>query len=245
MGNVEAREQAAVTSDHPQPTTVETVVRESPALWAAIWVGFPMAGAATGWALVAIADWVTSLPWAPMQGAFELVERFSGAPLTIGAIVVGAVAGLLLALTGAGERLVVTVTDRGVRLQRDQSTTGVERAKVAAVFLDGKELVLQARSGEELAREKSDLAAPALAAAFRAHHYLWLDDGDPYAVAFRPWVDGADGLPPGANAVLQARSTALDQDEPEHVADLRIELARLGVVVRDQKKRQFWRPTAS
>jgi hypothetical protein len=204
-----------------------------------------LVGAGAGWGLVAIADWVTSLPWAPMQGPFELMERYSGTPLTIGALVVGAIAGLVLALIGAAERLTVVVNNADVSLRRDQDTATVERAKVAAAFVDGKELVLQSSTGAELAREKSDLPAPALAAAFRAHGYPWRDDGDPHAGAFRPWVDGADGLPPGANAVLKARDRALEKDDKDHVADLRAELARLGVVVRDDKKRQYWRPLTS
>lgn len=211
-------------------------------MWAAVWVGFPLVGGAVGWGLVAIADWVTSLSWAPMQGPFELLQRFSGTPLTIGAIVVGAVAGLLLALSGAAERLHVTVTDRELRLRRDETTTSFDRGKVAAAFVDGKQLVLQAASGAELARERSDLPAAELATAFRAHGYPWREDGDPYAGAFRPWVDGADGLPPGANAVLKARGRALKHGDKDQVAELRVELARLGVVVRDQDKRQSWRP---
>jgi len=214
-------------------------------MWGAILVGFPLIGAAAGWGLLAITDWVSSLPWAPMQGAFELVQRFAGTPLTVGAIVVGAIAGIVLALMGVAVRLTVTVGDSEVRLQRDRTATSVERPRVAAVFVDGKELVLQTGAGEELAREKSDLSSAALAAAFRARGYPWRDEGDPHAASFRPWVDGADGLPAGANAVLKARGAALKEDQKEQVTELRTELGRIGVVVRDVKQRQYWRPTAS
>lgn len=225
------------------PTTGVTVVRESPAVWVAVWAGFPLVGGLLGWGLVAIAGWVTSLSWAPMQGPFELVQRYSGWQVTTGAIVLGAVAGLVLALIGASERLVVTLSRSEVRLRRDSTRTSYPAREVRAAFDDAKHLVLLDAAGAELAREKHDLPRDALAAAFTAQGYRWLD-ADPYARDYRPWVDDADGLPPGANAVLKARARALEQDEKEHVTDLRTELARLGVVVRDEKRHQFWRPVA-
>ena len=48
-------------------------------------------------------------------------------------------------------------------------------------------------------------------------------------------------LPVGADALLKARARALDKGDSGDAAELRSELARLGVVVRDEKKRQFVR----
>jgi cysteinyl-tRNA synthetase len=50
-------------------------------------------------------------------------------------------------------------------------------------------------------------------------------------------VPGVDGLPPGADALLTAREKNSDDAD-----ELRAELARLGVVVRDEKGKQYWRP---
>ncbi|WP_425388254.1 CysS/YqeB C-terminal domain-containing protein [Amycolatopsis taiwanensis] len=47
---------------------------------------------------------------------------------------------------------------------------------------------------------------------------------------------------PAANALLNARARALRKSESgDDAKDLRTELARLGVVVKDQDKKQYWR----
>lgn len=228
------------TSSEPSFASEPTVVAESRGEWAAVWVGFPALGAAAGLALTPISNWMVSLPWAFMQGPFRLVNHLAGPTFTIAAVVVGAVAGLVLAAIGAAERLTVTVSGRGVTLRRDGTDRHVDRAAVAGAFRDGKDLVLHGPSAEEVAREKADLSTAELAAAFRAHGYRW-HDADPFAADFRLWVRDAPGLPDGADAVLAARRRAIEKNEQEEAAELRTELARLGVVVRDEKKRQYWR----
>jgi hypothetical protein len=112
---------------------------------------------------------------------------------------------------------------------------------VTAVFPDGKRLVLLGTDNGEIAREQHDLPAPALRDAFTAHGYPW-HDRDPYADDFRPWVEESPDLPAAAHVLLRARRQALEKDKSDDAAALRGELASLGVVVREERKRQFWRP---
>jgi hypothetical protein len=109
------------------------------------------------------------------------------------------------------------------------------------VFLDGKKLVLLDANGAELAREDNDLNGDRLRDAFIGHEYHWRAEDDPYADRFRGWVEDMPGLPPGADALLKARAKALRHDHGGDAAELRDELARLGVVVRDERKRQYYR----
>ncbi|MGW0435986.1 YqeB family protein [Micromonospora sp. NPDC003197] len=207
-----------------------------------IWGGFPILGAALGWLLKVGAGWVASLPWAPFQGPFELVASAPEPYATIGAPVLGGLAGLVLAFLGVQESLTITVANDRVTLKRgDGGVQAVDRSAVAGVFLDGKHLVLLGRSTDELAREKSDLDAARLTNAFRAHGYPWLAEGDPYRNDYRRWVPGLPELPAGADALLKARDRALRNGENRDAVELRTELAQLGVVVRDEEKRQYWR----
>nr|WP_258545163.1 hypothetical protein [Micromonospora provocatoris] len=71
-----------------------------------------------------------------------------------------------------------------------------------------------------------------------------MDRAGPHRDAYRRWVEGLPGLPPGADALLRARQRALDGGHDGEARELHGELARLGVVVRDEGKRQYWRLVA-
>ncbi len=43
------------------------------------------------------------------------------------------------------------------------------------------------------------------------------------------------------NALFEAREKALREDDKDEADDLRRELSKLGVTVRDEGKRQYWR----
>ncbi|BCJ73419.1 hypothetical protein CS0771_29630 [Catellatospora sp. IY07-71] len=205
-------------------------------------LGFPALGMAAGWGLIAVADRVVGLDWAPFQGPFRLIAKIPEPWATLGAVALGLVAGVLLVLTAIGERLTVTVRHDAALLARpDTAARTVARRDVAAVFTDGKALVLQGADGAEHAREVSDLRQADLRAAFTAHGYPWRADGDPYADRFRLWVPDLAGLPEGANALLAARAKALKKSDAAESAVLLAELHRLGVVVRVEKGRQYWR----
>lgn len=220
-----------------QPGTA-TVVREPTWAWALVWTGFPLLGAVAGGLLVAVSDWAAEERWLPFRGIFRLLDRYAGPPVTVATVVAGALAGLALAYAGHREKVAVAVDHEGVELRRHDRTERLPRAAVAAAFADGKHLVLQDAAGAELAREKTDLPAAELAAAFTGRGYPWRD-ADPYAADFRLWVEGLPDLPPGADPLLRARAKVLAKRD--EAAELRTELARLGLVVRDDRKRQYIR----
>jgi hypothetical protein len=226
-------------SGWPRPS--QTIVAEPVPVRLLVWVGFPLLGAAAGWLLKAGADWLVSLPWVPLPGWFRLLASLPEPKGTIGVLVVGGLAGLTLAHLAAQERLTVTVSADRVTLARPGSVGQIERGQVSTAFLDGKRLVLLGRAAEELAREASDLDASRLRDAFQAHGYAWAAGGDPYQYEFRRWVEDLPDLPAGANALFKARQRALDKGNHDDVAELRAELAKLGIVVREEKKRQYWR----
>ncbi|HET6747878.1 MAG TPA: hypothetical protein VFL71_01340 [Actinomycetes bacterium] len=221
-----------------------TVVAPPPAERALVWVGFPLIGAAAGWLLKSLAEWATSLPWVPFQGPLELVASVPDPQATIGSLALGVAGGLVVAVLAEQDYVRVTVEDDQLTVTRGGSSRRVPRASVEAVFLDGKQLVLLGHETDELVREGGDLPdAERLQAAFRAHGYPWVPGGDPHKDEYRRWVEDLPDLPAGADAVLKARARALDRGDKEDAAQLRQELGKLGIVVRDEGKRQFWRRT--
>lgn len=219
----------------------ETEVSYSRWAWALVWAGFPVVGAGLFWLVKSMAGWVAGLAWVPFQGLFKLVASIDEPQATIGALAVGAAAGFVVSFLAAQDALKVTVSDSVVDLRRgSEPERVVARGAVTGVFVDAKQLVLLGSRTAELVREKSDLDEAALRHAFESHGWPWLP-GDPYAELFRRFVEDDPGLPPAANAILKARAKALSKNDSEDLAEFRAELAKLGVVVRDEKKRQSWR----
>ncbi|MFC3995624.1 hypothetical protein ACFOVU_06850 [Nocardiopsis sediminis] len=222
-----------------------TVVGPSAGLRALVWGGAPLLGAGlgagVGWLLTLVAGWALSLPWTPFEGPLELIASLPAERVPIGGAVIGVLGGLALAFFAEGDYVTVTVGDDQVAIARGDRRHDVHAASVGAVFVDGRRLVLLGRDTEELAAETGDLPnAKRLAAAFLAHGHPWAD-ADPHRDEFRRWVVGHPGLPAEAHAYFKARARALEKDEAADAEELRAELAALGIVVRDEGTRQFWR----
>ncbi|MGW0732701.1 YqeB family protein [Streptomyces sp. NPDC002851] len=209
---------------------------------------FALCGAVAGPLVALLAHVLLKLPWAPFEGPARLLASVPQPWLTIGTAAVGAAAGLVVGLIAVHEELGLRVTPDATTLTRGDVSREVARADVALVARDGKQLVLLGPGTEELAREECDLNGRRLAEAFDAHGWPWAD-ADPHREAFRLWVPDLPGLPDGADALLKARARALKRTGAEaEVRELRAELARLGVYVRDEKsggtggrKQQYWR----
>jgi hypothetical protein len=198
-------------------------------------------GAGAGWLVTVVAEWLVTLPWAPLEGPAELLTSIPEPGLTIGAVAAGALAGLLLGCVAVHESLSVRVSDSQVVLRVRDTAQEFTREEVARACRDGKQLVLLAPSGLELAREDCGLPWQRLAEAFVGHGHGWADE-DPHREEFRRWVPATPGLPEGADALLRARARARGkQGDAEDARELRRELLRLGVVVCDRKGRQYWR----
>jgi hypothetical protein len=226
-----------------RPRPVETVVADPPWVPVLVWLLLPAAGAALGWLVLPAAGWLGEREWMPLPGAVDAAARLPlgwGRPV---AAAIGLLGGVLLAAEAVSDSLRVVVRPDRATLRRKDTGTGVARPAVAAVFVDGGWLVALDAAGREVVRVKSDQSRTRLAAAFTEQGWPWRD-GDPYASAYRRWVPGLPDLPPGADALLAARERALRRDDGGDAEALRAELSRLGVVVRDQDKRQHWRRTA-
>ncbi|MDI3386206.1 hypothetical protein QIS99_08260 [Streptomyces sp. B-S-A8] len=212
------------------------------------WLPFAFAafGTGAGFAATLLARWLVSLPRAPFKGPAELLTSLPEPWPTLGPLVGGAVLGLLAGLVVLHDELSVRVDAAEVTLTRAGEPSTFARAQLAAAFRDGKDLVLLAPDGAELARERCDFPERRLGTAFARHGHRWTDH-DPHAADFRLWVPDTPGLPAGADALLKARAKALtrsDSTAAEDRRELRAELARLGVYVRDEKRRQYWRGRA-
>ncbi|KJK34201.1 hypothetical protein UK15_37135 [Streptomyces variegatus] len=201
-------------------------------------------GAVAGALLPVLARLLLALPWAPLEGPVELLTSVPEPALTLGTVAVGVLGGLLLGFTAAHESLSVCVRDTHVTLTIRDSDQEFAREEISVFFRDGKQLVLLGPDSLELAREHCGLNWQRLADALTEHGYTWARE-DPHHAEFRRWVPGTPGLPTGADALLRARAQVRkDEGSAEEARELRGELLRLGVVVRDEEKRQYVRVVA-
>jgi hypothetical protein len=198
------------------------------------WLGLPAVGAVLLYLLLRAAAWM------PLPGPFELIRELPETIASIVAAAAGAVIGLVLAGLADQESLTVRLTATDVVLTRPGYRRTLARADVAVAFVERDRLVLLGRTGRELAREPSHLSRAKLSAAFRAHSTAWSEQ-DPYLETYRRWVPDLPDVPAAAGAVFAARQTALRENDESDVKELREELSRLGFVVRDDHKRQYWR----
>lgn len=225
-------------SADPAETTVagHRIVRQGP------WIFFPLLGALCLWLLRLVSDWVAGLSWAPFQGVFELAAAVPDPWGTVGAVAVGVFIGLGFAGLTTQERLAVTVGPQRVTLTMGRSEQHVERDDIGSVFLDGTNLVLLDEAGAEQVRQPCTLDWTALRRAFTEHGYSWREK-DPYAGRYTEWAEDEPELPLRTNKLLADRARALRKRDGKQAALLRRELAGQGIVVRDVRKRQYWRRT--
>lgn len=217
-----------------------TTVQETAVVRYGMWVLCPALGAAVVWGLKLAAGWITSLSWFPFQGVFRLVNDIPEPWSTIGAFVVGAVLGFVFALIWAADMLSVEISHERITLKKDDLRFEFGRGEVESAFREGRQLVLLAPDGAELARENSDLSAAKLRVAFTSQGYRWRD-ADPFADDFRLWVEGTPELAPDVNALLAERKKAITKYEHEEAAELAREIRKRGVHVKDMRKRQYYR----
>lgn len=222
-------------SKRPDSATSADVTVLARSSW--IVLAFAVAGAVVGWLVKLLVNRLDGWGWAPVRLLNSVPEPW----LTVLGVTAGVLLGVLVAFIALHESLTVRVSDARVTLTIHDETRELPRAEVAGAFLDGKFLVLLGHRTEELAREPFDLDRTALAAAFTAHGHAWLPE-DPHKADFHLWVPDTPGLPVGANALLSARAHAMRKTGAEEdVRALRAELNALGMAIRDEKKRQYWR----
>ncbi|ADD42787.1 YqeB family protein [Stackebrandtia nassauensis] len=218
---------------------VRKEIAEAPWVFVLMWLGFPLIGGALLWGLSRFVDWLSGQDWVPFEGLFDLAASAPEPYLTIGAIVVGVLLGLGLAFLGHADSLKVTITDDDITATRGGKSKKVATTDVTGAFRDGKYLVLLGANGTELLREKTDIPRERMRQDFIDCGFTW-HEADPHADEWRRWVDGTPDLPKGGNALLRTRTKELKKMDPD-LADIDKELRDLGVMVRYDKGKHYWR----
>ncbi|MEK8228324.1 hypothetical protein NKG05_23100 [Oerskovia sp. M15] len=231
------------TRDGRPPASVsgeETVVAATTGDRVFLWTVLPVLGAASAVGLRWLAAWTAGLAWAPWQGLARTVDGLAeswGAWALGGLGVVGAGAGLLLAQHLIEDMARVVVTGRLVGWSRRGTRRRSSAARSATSSSTGSTSscsMVRARG-----RWVTELPARSLRAPSRSGRGRGARRTLPFVVPTlgrrRRGAAGKCGCAPAGRAAL------LDGDKKADAAVVRAELVKVGVVVRDDEKRQYWR----
>lgn len=209
-------------------------------LWAVILIGVAI-GVGTAFAVGPLADWMSGL----FDGGPGPLKLAAALPLVWAVPVlalVGGVAGALVAGAWHDENPVVEVGAEHVVVKEGKGGHHVERARIAEVFTDGKELVIRDEDGREALRTRVDSGlADRLRSAFEQQGYPWRGTSDPHEAEYTAWVDNGPDLDERTHALLRTRQRALADDRNGAADEARDELRALGINVRDRGDAQQYR----
>lgn len=227
------------TTDH------DAVTVRMPTTW--LWL-LRLGGAALGcgaaFGTAPLANWLLDLTGsapAPLRLAAQLPTSWALPVLTL----LGAAAGTWLAATARKETPVVTVHRDHLAVHENGTALHLRHDQTAAVFTDGRDLVVLDHDTSELARVRAtDLPTRGLREAFERFGYPWRGTTDPHEAEFTPWVDGTPDLDAAAHALLRTRHRALADKKAGAAADALDQLRAKGIAVRDRDGAQQYRRRA-
>ncbi|MFJ1749126.1 hypothetical protein ACIOJD_23195 [Streptomyces sp. NPDC088116] len=223
--------------EHEPPVTVRL---PEAWLWTVI-LGGAALGLGAAFAVGPLADWMIGIfdgAPGPLRLAAALPLVWAVPVLTL----VGGVVGAWAAGAWREENPVIEVGADSVVVHDATGGRHVERARIAQVFTDGRELVLRDTDGRDHVRTRVDSGlAGRLRSAFERHGYPWRGTVDPYEADYTAWVDKGPGLDERAHALLRMRQRALADDRTGAADEAREELRAFGISVRDRGKVQQYR----
>ncbi|MFC8150661.1 hypothetical protein ACFUP3_13330 [Bacillus paralicheniformis] len=218
----------------------ETIVGLSKIEKILYWIIPPVLGAVLGWFFPVIANWVLTIPIVPFKGPLEFITSLNSFWVSIIAAVIGIVAGLFFSQYIFTEILQVFISDQNVKLLFKEKEEVIEKKDISAVYLENKDLVVLGHKGTELYREQLESKRALAESTFKHHGYKWADE-DPFKNEYQRWVADHPDFPSHINTLLLARERALLDNKHEEAKILRKDLAKLGVVIQDEDKRQYVR----
>jgi hypothetical protein len=209
-------------------------------LWTLSLVGAAL-GVGVAFAVGPTVDWLVGLIGSA-PGPLRLAARMPLAWAVPVLGVVGTAAGAWVGHTWQNENAIVTVGADATIVANGGERVHIRRDQVAAVFTDGRDLVLLDAAGLPLSRSKADdVLVGGLRSAFERFGYPWRGTGDPHEKDFITWVDRSPDLDEPTHGLLRARHRALADKRPGEAAQALDALRAQGLVVRDRAGAQEYR----
>lgn len=200
----------------------------------------PILGVLLGWFIVIISGWLIKVPFIPLKEILEWISTLSGIWVSIIGAVIGGIVGIIFTLYAFHESLKITVSNSDVKLEIKEKAETIAKKDISAIFMEQKYVIILGNNGVELYRGQTDSKREYVEDTFEHYGFPWVDK-DPFENQYLRWVTDYPEFPSHVNALLSARERALENNESEEAKILRNDLARSGVVIRDENKHQYVR----
>lgn len=197
-------------------------------------------GGVIGWFMPIIADWLLKLPVVPLEIVVKLIAASNSFWVSIVTTIIGIVVGVLLTLIIFDETLEVTVSRDNLQLKLGDKVVTIAKKDISAIYLENKQLIILGQYSMELYREVIESKKDTIREAFQNYQYPWTEK-DPFESEYQRWVLGHPDFPEKISAFLYAREHALKENKKKEAKHLRVDLAKLGAVIRDEKGVQYVR----
>lgn len=197
-------------------------------------------GGLIGWFIPFIADWLLSMPIIPKEKLVKLIASLNGTWVSIIATIIGMAAGVFFSMIIFAESLEVKVTYEGLQLKLDDKVTSIHKKDISAIYLENKQFIILGMQGNELYREVIESKKDKVREVMNNYRYPWKEK-DPFDNEYKRWVAGHPDFSAEINALLNAREQALNEGEKKKAKQLQTDLAKLGVVIRDENNAQYVR----
>ncbi|UFU03594.1 hypothetical protein LQF12_03005 [Ruania suaedae] len=206
----------------------------------AVPLGFGLAvlapGVGLGFGGPALAAWLVGLierSPLPVPGLLEVIAGLPWAwSIPIG-VLLGVVGGVLLAMTIVHEALSLTVATDHLEYRQEGREGWIERAEVASIHPDGRDVVVLDERGRVRARLNAEaLESASLARTLREFDYPWRQE-DPFEGDYQRWMDGRPGFSAAEHALIGRWQEARRKPRERTEAEAALREADLAVRYRD------------
>ncbi|KMY45786.1 50S ribosomal protein L29 [Pradoshia eiseniae] len=203
------------------------------------WVPMVLGGM-LGWFIPVISDLLLKLPVVPWGGIIEFIASLNSLWFSIVASIIGIIVGIIWTLIIYNESLEIKINFENLQLKIDDKIDTIDKKDISAIYIDYNQLVILGESSNQLYREVLDAKKETAQEAFNLFQYPWCEK-DPYEGQYQRWVLGHPDFPEKINALLYAREITLREGKKKEAKYLQMDLAKLGVVIKDENNAQYVR----
>lgn len=198
-------------------------------------------GTAAGMVAGPLNDWLLAV-WGGAPGFLRLASNLPGWLAVVVLGCAGLYFGGRLATWATRDALALEVGFAGLTIKQYGSTRHLPRGEIAAIVLDGKDLVLFDAAGRQLARhDATGLNRRKLESVLTSLGYPFMSVGDATGSNYWAWVEGHPDLDPQEHQLMRNRVQALRERDFLAAAGFTDELTERGVVVRERHRVQEFR----